>query len=125
MNHYSSFLDQMKSKFRRNPHEALNNYCLKATVKYDGGSIMVLGYMSSAGVGKLNFINGIMDRFMYRDILNANLYLSGAKLGIANKFFFQQDPKHTSKFIQEYFIKNGIKRLETSPQSNLNPIEHL
>ena len=112
----------------RKPHEALNNLCLKPTSKYGDGSVMFWGCMSSGCFGKLHFINGIMGRFMSRDILNANLYLSAAKLGITDKFFFHQDndPKHTSKLIQEYFIRNEIKRLETPPQSpDLNPIEHL
>jgi len=112
----------------RKPHEAFNKHCLNPTIKYGGGSVMVWGCMSSAGVGKLHFINGIMDRFMYRDILNANLYQSAAKLGIVDNFLFQQDndPKHTSKLIHEYLTENGIQRLQTPPQSpDLNPIEHL
>ena len=100
----------------RKPHEALNNLCLKPTLKYGGGCIMIWICMSSAGVE-----NFILSMELWTD-------LSIGKLKIADKFFFQEgnDPKHTSKLIQEYFIKNGIKRLETPPQSpDLKPIEHL
>ena len=45
------------------------------------------GYMASAGVGKLYFNNGIMYRFMYKGILNANLYQSDSKLCIEDNFF--------------------------------------
>ena len=57
----------------------------------------------------------VLENFTLSMELWTNLYLSAAKLGIGDKFFFHQDndPKHTSKLIQEYFIKNGIKRLET------------
>ena len=57
----------------KKPYEAFNKHCLNTTVKYGGRSVMVWGCMASAVVWKFHFINGIMNRFMYRGILNVDL----------------------------------------------------
>lgn len=84
--------------------------------------------MSAAGVGNLHFINGIMDKFAYLDILKENVQQSAEKLGIGNNFAFYQDndPKHTSGVAKLWLISNCPKLLQTPAQSpDLNVIEHL
>ena len=50
------------------------------------------------------------------------------KLGLQQNWTFQQDndPKHTSKIVQEWLLYITPKTLDYPPQSpDLNPIEHL
>ncbi|CAI9576469.1 unnamed protein product, partial [Staurois parvus] len=75
------------------------------TVKHDGGSVLLWGYTSAAGVEELHFINGI--------------------LGRCALFLHDIDPKHTSKAIVA-FLKNRVKVIQwQSMFPDLNPIEHL
>lgn len=101
---------------------------LVPTVKHSGGSLMVWGCMSAAGVGKLHFIEGTMDHKMYINILKENLNVSAEKLGLQGNYIFQQDndPKHTALNTRLWLLYNTPKQLNTPPQSpDINPIEHL
>ncbi len=64
----------------RCPGEEYQDNCALPTVKYGGGSIMVLGCMTTAGTGELRFIEGNMDSSMYCDILKQKIMPSLQKL---------------------------------------------
>lgn len=84
--------------------------------------------MVAAGVGELFFIDGIMDRMVYLDILKNNLHKSANKVGLGSNFIFQQDndPKHTAKIVKLYLLYHCKQQLHTPPQSpDLNVIENL
>lgn len=112
----------------RKPNTELDSANLQPTVKHGGGSVMVWGCMSASGVGELVFIEGMMTKEVYLDILRENLHRSAEKLGIRGTFKFYQDndPKHKAHVVREWLLYNCPKVLETPPQSpDLNPIEHI
>lgn len=125
---FNLFGSDGKVKIWRKNGTAMERKNLLPTVKHGGGSVMVWGCMSAAGVGNLVFIDGIMDRFKYLDILRNNLKQSAQKLGLGRHWIFQQDndPKHTANVVKEWLLYNTPKQLHSPPQSpDLNPIEHL
>ena len=81
--------------------------------------------MASSGVGNFNLI---MNKYGYLDILKINLKESAVKLGLGERFIFQQDtdPKLTAEIVKQGLLYNIPKQLRTPPQSSdLNPMEHL
>lgn len=106
----------------------MNTKNLISTVKHGGGSVMVWGCMSGAGVGNLIFIETTMDRFVYLNIVKDNLKQSAMNMGLRSCWIFQQDndPKHTSGIVKEWLLYNTPKQLHSAPQSpDINPIENL
>ncbi|VVC39615.1 Ribonuclease H-like domain [Cinara cedri] len=98
------------------------------TVKSGEGSVMVWGCMSAQGVGNLQFIDGIMNQYIYLNILKTNLAASTEKMGIKDDFIFTQDndPKHTAKKVKAWLLNNVTEYLVTPPQSpDINPTESL
>lgn len=99
----------------------------KKTVKHGGGNIMVWGCFSWYGVGPIFRITDTMTRFEYKNILE-NTMLPYAEENMPLRWVFQQDndPKHTSRFVKDWFQANSITLLEWPSQSpDLNPIENL
>lgn len=125
---YNIFGSDGQTMVWRKPNTELQPQNLRGTVKHGGGSVMVWGCISSKGVGKLVFIDGIVDKYKYLDILNNNLLQSAHQMGIKNSFKFYQDndPKHQSRLVQEFLLYKCPKILHPPPQSpDLNPIENL
>ncbi len=66
--------DGFKTVWRRKDEE-YKVKCMVPTVKHGGGSVLMWGCMSAAGVGELHFIDGIMNSQMYCSILKENMPL--------------------------------------------------
>lgn len=87
---------------------------------------MVWGTFSYGGVGPLVEIEGVMDRFVYKDILDKQM-LPYVKDNMPHGWIFQHDdPKHASKIVSQYLSAKKVRVLEWPAQPpDLNPIEHL
>ncbi|GFW17222.1 transposable element Tc1 transposase [Trichonephila clavipes] len=85
----------------RKSNEELRRQNLKLTVKHGGGSVMVWGSFSAAGLGTLHSIEGRVDQ-------NDN------------------DPKHKAYRVRSWLLYNCPQVMETPPQSpDIIPIENL
>lgn len=128
---FEIFGNKRRAFCRRKPGERYKPDCVKPTVKFGGGSVMVWGCFCYDGVGDLKKIDGIMRKEDYHRILQHNVLPSGTGL-IGKGFVFQQDndPKHTSKLCTTYLKAKeragALKIMEWPPQSpDANPIELL
>ncbi|GBO07966.1 hypothetical protein AVEN_100182-1 [Araneus ventricosus] len=84
--------------------------------------------MSANEVGISVFIDGIMDKMKYLDMLNKNLKQSAQKLSLGSNLICQQDNdlRHTAEIEKIPLLYKYKKRLHTPPQSpDLNVIENL
>lgn len=128
---FELFGSHRRQYVRRKVNERFKKECILPTVKHGGGSVMVWGCFTHAGVGDLIRIEGIMKKEQYHNILQRHAIPSGTNL-IGEGFIFQQDndPKHTSRLCAGYLKRKKeaglIDILEWPPQSpDLNPIELL
>uniref|UniRef100_A0A8R1HID5 Uncharacterized protein n=1 Tax=Caenorhabditis japonica TaxID=281687 RepID=A0A8R1HID5_CAEJA len=76
------------------------------TVEHCGGNVMVWGCFHANGVGPLIRITEIMNRYMYKDILEKEMLPYG-RFQMGRGWLFQQDndPKHTSHFVKDWFAQ--------------------
>lgn len=101
--------------------------CTRGTLKHDI-KINVWGAFCARGVGRLVFIQGVMDQDVYLDILEEPMLHSADLLLGRHNWWFQQDndPKHTAKRVKEWLIDHQIPLMPWPSQSpDLNPIENL
>ncbi len=74
------------------PGEEYNDKCVLPTVKHGGGSVMVWGCMSAAGIGEQQFIEGTMNANMYSNILKQSMIPSLRRLCRRTVFQHDNDP---------------------------------
>ena len=105
---FNLFGSDGKKRVWRPKNTRYNTKYTKKSVKH-GTSAMVWGCFSALGTGPIHKINGIMDRFVYKDIME-DVMLPHAEWEMPLKWIFQQDndPKHTSKIVKQWFKDKNI-----------------
>ena len=94
---------------------------------------MLWSAITYAGVGWICRISGNMDNNLYKEILSDDLdktiEFTCSELGFRrDQIIFQQDndPKHTSKLVENFLQEQSYKVMEWPPNSpDLNPIENM
>ena len=88
---------------------------------------MLWGCFSSAGVGPIYWIKGKMCSTDYVEILNTVMMpYADEELPLKCEFMQDNDPKHSSKLVKNWFRDNRLSLLEWHLQStDINPIEHM
>lgn len=109
--------------------ESLQPRHVKQTVKHGGGSVVVWGCMTAYGPGFLCKIDGTMYQYLYKQILEEDLYQTMEWYGLnPEQVIFQHDndSKHKARTAQNWLKEQEFETLVWPPQSpDLNPIEHL
>ena len=88
------------------PGEGHTDRLVDGTLKFGGGSVMVWGCMSWAGVGNCCRMDGKMDGDLYTTILDEDMMDSISHFGQTpsdTTFWQDSDPKHTCKKTKEWF----------------------
>ena len=87
--------------------------------------IHVWGGISKRGATHLVMFGGVMNATRYGDILSASLVPFVQKTyPDGHRLYQDNDPKHTSKYIQNFFLQNNITWWKSPAESpDLNPIE--
>ncbi|GBO31592.1 hypothetical protein AVEN_87468-1 [Araneus ventricosus] len=89
---------------------------------------MVWWCMNAVGVGNLHFIDGMMDKYMYLDILKQKLKQSAEKKDILPhyKLYQNNDPKHNIHICRLWALYQCPQVIRIPAQSpDLNPIENI
>ena len=100
----------------------------RPAVKHDGGSIVLWGCLAASGSAAPKKVNRIMKEEDYIQILQENIKSLARRLSLGSIVFFQWDnnPKHTSKVVNEQLNQAVIEVLDRSSQSaDMNPIENM
>ncbi len=101
--------------------EEYKERCMVPTVKHGGGSVLMWGCTSAAGVGELHFIDDIMNSQMYCSILKEKMLPTLRALGRRALFQHDNDPKHTSKATVGFLKKNRVLLISWS-EPNRTPM---
>ena len=89
--------------------------------------IHIWGGISSKGATRVIMFTGIMNATRLGIILEAGLLpFIAEKFSGGHRLFHDNDPKHSSRYIEEFFKRNNVNWYPTPPESpDLNPIENV
>ena len=123
------FQSDGRSWYWKRDEEQLQQHHVKQTLKHGGGSIMIWGCMTAEGPGYMRKIDGKMDQYLYKTILEDDLIKTIEFFEFESEqviFQHDNDPKHKAKSVKKWLETQEFQVLEWPAQSpDLNPIENL
>ena len=91
----------------------LNPKCVKKSVKFGGGSVMVWAMFSSAGVGPIIRIKGAVNANVYRNLLEQKVILSHQESPIQPTICMHDNaPCHTAKRVKQFLTEEIIDAMD-------------
>lgn len=116
-----------KRYVRRPSNKAFDPKFTNMTLKHGGGNVKIWGCFSGHRVGPGRLIQGNMDQFQYRNILeNSMLPYAEDVLPVIWTFQHDNDPKHTAHSVKQFLYSQSVSALDWPANSpDLNPIKHL
>ena len=127
MNLNSTCLDLMLKGLRRKNGEHFSPQCIKKTVKFGGGSVMVSGMIFSAEVGPIVHFHGNSNTSIYKELLRQHALPHSRKKTVETPIFMQDNvPCYKAKTVLSFLEEEGITVMKQPPQSpDMNPIENI
>ena len=116
-----------KTYVLRKVGEELSPKCLKANVKFCGGSVMIWGMLSGDDVGPLVRIQGKVNAGVYKQLLKDHV-LPVLRSSTKQPSIFMQDNAscHKAMVVINFLKAENVTVMDWPPQSpDLNPIEHV
>ena len=107
--------------------ERLSAKCTKKTVKFGGGSVMIIGMFSSQGTTPLVRLQTRVNAQIYKNIVQDHVVPIIRNSGFDRATFMQDNaPCHKAKVVMSYLSEQDFEIMDWPPQSpDLNPIENL
>lgn len=124
---FNLFGSDGKKHVKRKTGERLSLKCVKKTVKFGGGSVMVWGMISSKGVGPIVRLFGTVNAEIYKQLLQQHVIGSLDLVSNQPSIFMQDNaPCHKAKKVMSYLEDEGVEVMDWPAQSpDLNPIENV
>ena len=111
----------------RQKNEKLSSACVKKSVKFGGGSVMVWGMMSAAGVGPIVRVQGTLNSDYYKRLLAQHVVPVFQQTSVSRPVFMQDNaPCHKVRTVMGFLQQENITVMDWPAQSpDLNPIENV
>ena len=124
---FNLFGSDGKRFVRRSAGERLSKNCVKSSVKFGGGSVMVFGMISASGTGPLVRLQGKINAKVYKELLLMHVVPVLRSSSSQNPIFMQDNaPCHTAKLVKSFLQEEGVDILDWPAQSpDMNPIENV
>ena len=112
---------------RRSVTERYSPKCIKRSVKFGGGSVMVFGMISAAGPGPLVRLHGRINAAVYKEMLRQHVLPTLRFAADQPAIFIQSNaPCHTAKSIMTSFNEENLTVMDWPAQSpDMNAIENV
>ena len=124
---FNVFGSDGKQIIRKRNGESLNSNCIKKTVKYGGGSVMVFDMKSWQGTSPLERLNTKVNAAVHKNVLEQHLVPVLQNSGIETRVCMQDNaPCLKAQLVKNYLADQEVKVMDWPAQSpDLNQIENL
>ena len=124
---FNLFRSDVKKFVRRKNRELISSQCVKKTVKFVVGTVMLWGMVSSAGVGPIVRFHGNINASVYKELLRHHSLPHLHKETVENPISMQDnEPCHKVETELSFLEEEGIAVMKWPPQSpDMNPTENV